>query len=91
MAGEGIEVAVSVNLAGRNLMDVTFPDDVAAALERWQIEPRYLELEITESTMLDDRPRITAVLERLDRLGVGLSIDDFGTGYSSLGYLHGSR
>ena len=54
---------------------------------RWRVDPARLELEITESTMLDDPFRTKVVLDRLNALGVRLSIDDFGTGYSSLAYL----
>ncbi|MDX6516591.1 MAG: hypothetical protein QOH73_2257, partial [Gaiellaceae bacterium] len=83
----GRELTVSVNLATRNLLDVAFPDDVAAALEKWGVEPERLELEITESTMLEDPFRTKIVLDRLFAMGIRLSIDDFGTGYSSLAYL----
>jgi EAL domain-containing protein (putative c-di-GMP-specific phosphodiesterase class I) len=83
----GIDLTVSVNLATRNLLDVAFPDDVLAALEKWGVEPGRLELEITESTMLDDPFRTKIVLDRLHGMGIKLSIDDFGTGYSSLAYL----
>jgi diguanylate cyclase (GGDEF)-like protein/PAS domain S-box-containing protein len=83
----GRELTVSVNLATRNLLDVAFPDDVQAALERWGVEPARLELEITESTMLDDPFRTKLVLDKLFAMGIRLSIDDFGTGYSSLAYL----
>ncbi|MGZ4461316.1 MAG: EAL domain-containing protein [Gaiellaceae bacterium] len=84
---QGLELTVSVNLATRNLIDSSFPDDVAEALERHSVPPARLELEITESTVLDDPGRTLAVLERLDAMGVKLSVDDFGTGYSSLSYL----
>ena len=84
---DGLELSVSVNLATRNLIDSTFPDDVAVALERWKIPAERLELEITESTVLEDPVRTSVVLERLNTMGVRLSIDDFGTGYSSLRYL----
>jgi diguanylate cyclase (GGDEF)-like protein/PAS domain S-box-containing protein len=84
---QGLELSVSVNLATRNLIDASFPDDVAEALERHGIEPARLEFEITESTVLDDPGRTVAVLERLDAMGIKLSVDDFGTGYSSLSYL----
>ncbi len=84
---DGLKLSVSVNLATRNLIDSAFPDDVASALERWNVTPDRLELEITESTVLEDPVRTSAVLERLNTMGVRLSIDDFGTGYSSLRYL----
>jgi diguanylate cyclase (GGDEF)-like protein/PAS domain S-box-containing protein len=84
---DGLDVAVSVNVGTRNLLDSAFPDDVAGVLERWSVDPSRLELEITESTILGDPFRTRIVLERLHRLGVRLSIDDFGTGYSSLAYL----
>ena len=84
---EGLDLSVSVNLATRNLIDTAFPDDVAAALERAGVEASRLELEITESTMLEDPFRTKLVLDRLHMMGIRLSIDDFGTGYSSLAYL----
>jgi len=83
----GFKLSVAVNIGTRNLIDSAFPDDVAAALERWKLTPDRLELEITESTVLEDPLRTSPVLERLDTMGVRLSIDDFGTGYSSLRYL----
>ncbi len=51
------------------------------------LEPRYLELELTESKLMDDVQGLTIALNRIKRLGVSLAIDDFGTGYSSLSYL----
>ncbi|MGD0168046.1 MAG: EAL domain-containing protein [Gaiellaceae bacterium] len=84
---EGLELSVSVNVGRRNMLDVSFPDDVAAALDSRGADSSWLELEITESTMLDDPLRSKIVFERLNAMGVRLSIDDFGTGYSSLAYL----
>ena len=78
---------VAVNLAMRNLLDLSFPGDVEKLLEKWKVEPNRLELEITESTIMGDPFRARQVLARLHEMGVRLSIDDFGTGYSSLGYL----
>jgi hypothetical protein len=60
---------------------------VAALLQRWNVDPRLLEFEVTESAMLTDPTRTTLILERLSTMGVRLSIDDFGTGYSSLASL----
>jgi diguanylate cyclase (GGDEF)-like protein/PAS domain S-box-containing protein len=84
---EGIELSVSVNLSARNLLDVEFPDQVERMLESSGLDPARLELEITETTMLNDGARTKAALDRLSALGVRISIDDFGTGYSSLSYL----
>lgn len=60
---------------------------VSGALEKHGIEPNRIELEITESLLMQDDHRITGTLKGLKRLGVSLAIDDFGTGYSSLSYL----
>ena len=84
---QGLELAVSVNITGRDLLDVNLPDEVAALLADTRLEPRFLELEITENTILADPARARAILARLSESGVRLAIDDFGSGNSSLGYL----
>ncbi len=83
----GLELAVSVNLSARNLLDVEFPDQVERLLADVGLSPALLELEITETTMLSDGARTKSALDRLSTLGIRISIDDFGTGYSSLAYL----
>jgi diguanylate cyclase (GGDEF)-like protein/PAS domain S-box-containing protein len=83
----GMDLSISVNLSTRNLLDRDFPNQVAALLERWGMGPEWLELEVTESSMLANPTRAKAVLGELSELGLRLSIDDFGTGYSSLSYL----
>jgi diguanylate cyclase (GGDEF)-like protein len=83
----GIRVGVSVNLSARNLLDTSFPDQVAGLLERHGIPGEQLQLEITENTLMSDPGRARLVLTRLRELGARLAIDDFGTGYSSLSYL----
>lgn len=60
---------------------------VLFALRQSGLMPNQLELEITESILIDDRPEITDLINQLDRIGVRLSLDDFGTGYSALNYL----
>jgi diguanylate cyclase (GGDEF)-like protein len=85
--GAGLELAVSVNLSARNLLDVGFPDQVERLLAGAGLSPSLLELEITETTMLSDGARTKSALDRLSALGIRISIDDFGTGYSSLAYL----
>jgi diguanylate cyclase (GGDEF)-like protein/PAS domain S-box-containing protein len=86
---DGLRLSIAVNLSTRNLLDIQFPTEVQGLLERWEVDPSLLELEITESTMLADPVRCKQILERLSDMGIRLSIDDFGTGYSSLAYLKG--
>jgi len=78
---------VAVNVTGRDLLDLHFPEQVAAAIERAGVAPEALELEITESTIMTDAARARSVLLALSELGVRVAIDDFGSGHSSLGYL----
>ena len=83
----GIKANVAVNISARNLQENDLPDKIAALLEKYQIAPHYLELEITESAIIIDPLRATETLRRIHELGVILSIDDFGTGYTSLSHL----
>ncbi|GAA2330186.1 EAL domain-containing protein [Saccharopolyspora halophila] len=83
----GMRMSVAVNLSVRNLADESFPDRVADALQRHDIPPELLTLELTESSVMADRERSLPVLRRLHTMGVVLAVDDFGTGYSSLAYL----
>src|SRR5205807_262786 len=71
----------------RSLLDIEFPKELKALLAQWRAEPDWLELEVTESSMLANPTRAKAILTELSQLGIRLSIDDFGTGYSSLAYL----
>jgi EAL domain-containing protein (putative c-di-GMP-specific phosphodiesterase class I) len=71
----------------RNLLDTDFPNQVRRLLQKQEVDPGLLQLEITESTMLSDPVRTKRVLDKLAVMGIALSIDDFGTGYSSLSYL----
>jgi diguanylate cyclase (GGDEF)-like protein/PAS domain S-box-containing protein len=84
---EGLTLGVAVNLSARNLLDVHFPTEVQALLDRWSVDPALITLEITESTMLIDPVRTGQNLARLAATGMGISIDDFGTGFSSLARL----
>jgi diguanylate cyclase (GGDEF)-like protein/PAS domain S-box-containing protein len=78
---------VTVNLSARHLQDRRVVDHVVKALQRSQLSPAALVLEITETALLDDLDRTRATLAALKDLGIRLAIDDFGTGYSSLSYL----
>jgi diguanylate cyclase (GGDEF)-like protein/PAS domain S-box-containing protein len=81
------EVTISINVSALQLADSAFIELVRRALERNGLEPRQLELELTERVLIDDAGGVHSVLEQLRLLGVGISLDDFGTGYSSLSYL----
>lgn len=83
----GLEVPVAVNLSARNLTDASIPERIAELLKVWNVEPKLLTAEVTESAVLADPERAGIVLQRLRELGVALSIDDFGTGYGSLTYV----
>jgi EAL domain-containing protein (putative c-di-GMP-specific phosphodiesterase class I) len=83
----GLDVNVGVNLFSRDLLDGGLPDEVGRLLAANVLEPRRLELEITEDTILADPARTAVILEQLGARGIALAIDDFGTGYSSLNYL----
>jgi diguanylate cyclase (GGDEF)-like protein/PAS domain S-box-containing protein len=78
---------LSVNLSGRQLRQPDVVEMVARALHDTGSDPRCLELELTESILMQDAADTIAKLQRLKGLGVQLAIDDFGTGYSSLEYL----
>jgi diguanylate cyclase (GGDEF)-like protein/PAS domain S-box-containing protein len=80
-------LTVSVNLSGRQLALNDLPATVAAALLGAGADPKGLDLEITETVLLDDVEAATRTLNGLKKIGVNLSMDDFGTGYSSLTYL----
>jgi len=88
LAGIGITgFIISVNLSARQLRQRHFTQRLADTLARHGIDPRCLELEVTESQLMDHPAEATEVLGQLKALGVRLSIDDFGTGYSSLSRL----
>jgi diguanylate cyclase (GGDEF)-like protein len=86
---EGIAPQVlSVNVSGVQFKGASeLEREIEASLTRWDIDPSHLELELTESVLMEATQRHSNTLERLRQLGTRLSIDDFGTGYSSLKYL----
>ncbi|MGB5396670.1 MAG: EAL domain-containing protein, partial [Gammaproteobacteria bacterium] len=81
------EFTVAINISGLQIRDGGFTNEVSLALQRAGLEPRYLELELTESTLMHDGEFVVDNLSRLQNLGVHIAIDDFGTGYSSMSYL----
>ena len=82
---QGLRVAVNVSV--KQLLQKNFAHSVEQALADTGLPPQQLELEITESTLMENAQDTLEALHRLRGLGVRLSIDDFGTGYSSLSYL----
>ena len=73
-----------VNVSARQLSDATFVERTLASLRDAQLEPHQLDLEVTETTLLEDKGGVMRTLNALKRLGIKLAIDDFGTGFSSL-------
>ena len=78
---------VSINLSLKQLQQASFITRFASVFREYGVEPRCLELEITETTLMSNAPRTVRMLGELHDLGINLSIDDFGTGYSSLSAL----
>ncbi len=78
---------VAVNLSAVRLRDPRFVSKVSRILAKSELEPRYLELELTERVLMEGKESVKRTLETLDDLGVRISLDHFGTGYASLDYL----
>jgi diguanylate cyclase (GGDEF)-like protein/PAS domain S-box-containing protein len=83
----GSPIRIAVNVSTLQFADKRYVDNVTETLRATGFPPALLELELTESALLQDQDETFQKMERLRRLGVSLSIDDFGTGYSSLSYL----
>ena len=78
---------ISVNVSGVELMDARFIERLQHTLDEAGVAPAWLELDITESVLLNHWDTLVVTLERIRAMGVRLALDDFGTGYSSLSYL----
>jgi diguanylate cyclase (GGDEF)-like protein len=88
--GEGMRpMRVAVNASERLFRDANLVESIASALAAADLDPRHLEIEVTERTITHEAERTERTLERLSDMGVRVSIDDFGTGYSSLRQLQG--
>ncbi|WP_009630920.1 EAL domain-containing response regulator [Synechocystis sp. PCC 7509] len=79
---------IAVNLSGRYFNQPNFSKSLVNILEKAGLEPKYLELELTESIFIKDAEPVNIILKELQALGIQIAIDDFGTGYSSLNYLN---
>jgi len=81
------ELVLAVNISAKQFRHESFTEKIKQLIDSYQINPKLLKLELTESLMLDDINHIVDTMMTLKKLGVQFSLDDFGTGYSSLQYL----
>jgi len=84
----GLDIPVGVNVSARNLRLPTLPNTVGDALVRWSVPSSRLQIEITETAVVEDIPVARGVLSELERMGVSVAIDDFGTGQACLNRLN---
>lgn len=85
---QGLDIQVSVNVSSQQLFDTAFVDKLNAELKLYpDINPSLFQLEVLESSLLDDLQAVSSIMQNCRRLGVSFALDDFGTGYSSLAYL----
>ena len=87
-AETGADITMSVNVSVRHLMKNNFIDDIRRVLRNYNVSPSIIEIEITESIMIDSADNALQRIDELKQLGFKVAIDDFGTGYSSLSYLN---
>jgi EAL domain-containing protein (putative c-di-GMP-specific phosphodiesterase class I) len=81
------DLRIAVNISAKQFLLANVPLDVLEIIESENIDAKYLELELTESLVVDNPEKTIVMLTALKEMGIRLSIDDFGTGYSSLSYL----
>ena len=83
----GLELRISVNVSQRQFSSSTLITQVSKILRKSELAPEFLELEITESMLMDQSDKTLDIIHAFKQLGLSLALDDFGTGYSSLSYL----
>ncbi|MBO4414685.1 MAG: bifunctional diguanylate cyclase/phosphodiesterase [Lachnospiraceae bacterium] len=84
----GSNVTLSVNVSVRHLMKKGFLEEIREMIDQSGIPAKQLEIEITESVMIESLEKVMSYIEELRNMGIQIAIDDFGTGYSSLSYLN---
>lgn len=85
---DGVQIPkVAINLSATQLTDLTLPDRLIGMAVRHGVNPAFIELELTESSMMEDMDRCLTILRGLRKVGFRIAVDDFGTGHSSLRYL----
>ncbi|MGO4108084.1 EAL domain-containing protein [Paenibacillus sp. YAF4_2] len=80
-------IPISINVTAKRFLFMDMADSIQLVLRETGLDPQYLEVEITESSLLENEDAVMTTLDALNKLGVKISLDDFGTGYSSLSYL----
>ena len=78
---------IAVNLSPRQLKEANFLERLKRLMLETQIQPEWIELEITENAVMEDKDRALKVMHQINELGISIAMDDFGTGYSSLSYI----
>ncbi|MFJ8064714.1 putative bifunctional diguanylate cyclase/phosphodiesterase [Psychrobacillus sp. NPDC096426] len=81
-------IPISVNLSATHFLEKDLITDIVNTLKITNLEPQYLEIEITETSLLEEEEIVFSILDELRNLGIKIALDDFGTGYSSLSYLN---
>lgn len=87
MLSLGIDTTYSINISAKQFSNINLPDDFNDVLNRYNINPRNIIIEITESATIKKPELAKQILRKFRSYGFGISVDDFGTGYSSIGYL----
>jgi len=82
-----VDVRISVNISGRNFQHDHLVEEIEIILDKHQLDPEGIELEITEQVLIDNHVSVKKEINKLKAMGFKISLDDFGTGYSSLSYL----
>ena len=84
---QGVTLPIAINISAVNLQDPSFPDQVLEIMRNFSVPASLLEMEITETALMQDPLRAIETVKKLCKIGIVISIDDFGTGYSSMAYL----
>ena len=84
---KGIDIVISINISAKQILDDGFMDMFTKTIEHYNVNPKDIDIEITEYMFLKQSEKNYNVLNDLSNYGVSISLDDFGTGYSSLSYL----
>ncbi|MEQ1635601.1 MAG: EAL domain-containing protein [Methylococcales bacterium] len=81
------DIKIAINVSSQQLLDKDLPQQILNILDEYELPPRYLEIEITETSLIKDIDAAINTLNRIHCRGIKIALDDFGTGYSSLSYL----